>query len=247
MNNEENNNIEAKDEKIDEKTEEKVETKEEVVSNNNSDDNKKIIIYFIGLILCISVFVVSIKLFGNETISFSKEKNSEEKDKSSYSYEDSKKGFFADIAKVYINAVRNGMLAAEFKCSSDENKWEEIDYFLPDDKKRYYFMIDTGNAYNKDKIKQSAQINTSMLLESGGKSPFERGDLIGYVMWETVKVDGKINRTYKIKLVDEDRNGLKDATLENDLSKKLIVIGSANYEDKPRKDIGYTYYRCIFK
>ena len=45
----------------------------EINTNNKSNDNSKIIIYFVCLIACISIFVVSIKLFGDKTISFSKE------------------------------------------------------------------------------------------------------------------------------------------------------------------------------
>lgn len=209
-----------------------------------SNDINMIIIYFIGLIACVGIFVVSIKLFGDKTISFSKEENKVSESSTTKKYEDTKKDVFIQIAKSYISEVNLSVLINDLKCSNDDVTWIDINKTPLGENNIYYFMVDTGSISNGDVIKEKAQEDTASFY--GGKSPFSNNNMIGYVLW-TRNSNSKSDNVYKIKLVDEDRNGLKEATLESDLKGDLVLIGKANFEDKPKKEKGNTYYRCILE
>lgn len=218
----------------------------EINTNNKSNDNSKIIIYFVCLIACISIFVVSIKLFGDKTISFSKNEEKNSGEKTNYSIEDARKESFSNLAKSYIYSVRNAVLAEELKCFSDASGWINVEDTVASDKNIYYFMVDSGEIYNDDKIKEQAQKSTYSLMDYYLKSPFENNPIIGYVLWTKVKTD-KITYDYSIKIVDADKNGLNDVYAEKELGKDKVVVGKAKYEDKPKEKSGYNYYRCITK
>ena len=219
-----------------------------VHNNKKVQSNRyiEIIIYFVALIFFISIFVVSIKLFGDKTISFSGDDKSETTSVGNDSNEN-RKMIFVDVAKSYVNATRNAMLAAELKCTKDEINWVDVENAPYGSKNIYYFMLDTGSISNNDAVKRNAQVSTYELLESGGKSPFNATDIIGYVTWIRTKNDGSLKTSYQIKIVDENKNGFKDPVSENNLKEDLVLLGKANYEDKPKEKKGYTYYRCIFK
>ena len=127
--------------------------------------------------------------------------------------ENSRRDTFADVAKTYINTVRNSVLADEFKCG-DESVGATGDG-------AYYFKIDSEDG------------------ESGGKSSWSNAEVEGYVKWvkETVEKDvedsttGEKEQSTKIKyyvfLVDTGKHGIDTLTHENDLTRTKVKTSAS--------------------
>lgn len=108
--------------------------------------------------------------------------------------ENSRRDTFADVAKEYIGAVRNAVLADEIRCG---------DYVASGTADgTYYLPIDSSLDTTKD------------LMESGGKSPFGSADVTGYVKWvkSADSTTGKTKTEYFIALVDSSKHGLVDSS-----------------------------------
>ena len=104
--------------------------------------------------------------------------------------ENSRRDTYADLAKSYVNTLRNSVLSDELKCG---------DYSVgatPDGV--YYFAIDSENQSTKD------------LMESGGTSSWSNAAVSGYVAWEKKSTPGTENQktttTYAIFLVDKGKH-----------------------------------------
>lgn len=125
--------------------------------------------------------------------------------------ENSRRDTYADVAKTYINTVRNELLADNLECGS-----EGISAAATGDG-NYYFAIDSNAQSTKD------------IMEQGGKSSWSNARVTGYVRWNktTVPADPedpdslqKVRTTYYIYLVDEGSHGIDNT---NGLEEKLIT------------------------
>ena len=112
--------------------------------------------------------------------------------------ENSRRDTFADLAKQYINTVRNAVLADELKCGTNATSVGATGDGT------YYFQIDSAG-----------QVGTSNdLMENSSKSPWSSSDVVGYVSWTkaTTPASGnnppKTTTTYSILLVDNGEHGI---------------------------------------
>ncbi len=126
--------------------------------------------------------------------------------------ENSRRDTYADLAKSYINTLRNSVLSDELKCG---------DYSVgatPDGV--YYFAIDSENQNTKD------------LMESGGTSSWSNAAVSGYVAWEKKSTAGTENQktttTYAIFLVDKGKHGIDAFTKEKEISRSKVSAATTN-------------------
>ena len=134
--------------------------------------------------------------------------------------ENSRRDTFADVAKQYINTIRDAVLADELTCGTGDNAHSVG--ATPDGV--YYYKIDTSTPGTKD------------LMESGGKSSWSNAEIKGFVAWkkETKSTGGtagntKTTTTYATALVDAGQHGLDNFTLETDISRaKVTTAASTN-------------------
>ena len=139
--------------------------------------------------------------------------------------ENSRRDTYGDVAKTYINTVRNAVLADELECTVNSRTLSAG--ATPDG--TYYFSID------------SADDNTKDLLEQGGHSSWGNAEVVGYVKWVKTTTDGTddkdqtIKTDYYIYLVDEGKHGIETA---GGLAEKAVK--RANVKTKTTK--GYADY-----
>ena len=137
--------------------------------------------------------------------------------------ENSRRDTFADVAKQYINTIRDAVLADELTCGTGANA--QSVGATPDG--LYYYKIDTTAQGTKD------------LMESGGKSSWSNAEIKGYVTWwkETTQAqtdtngnvtkNGKTQTTYATLLVDAGQHGLDQFTKETDISRSKVTTSVA--------------------
>ena len=137
--------------------------------------------------------------------------------------ENSRRDTFADVAKQYINTIRDAVLADELTCGTGANA--QSVGATPDG--LYYYKIDTTAQGTKD------------LMESGGKSSWSNAEIKGYVAWwkETTQAqtdtngnvtkNGKTQTTYATLLVDAGQHGLDQFTKETDISRSKVTTSVA--------------------
>ena len=125
--------------------------------------------------------------------------------------ENSRRDSFADVAKTYINTVRNAVIADELKCGTGDVS------VAATGKGRYYFAIDTTQDGTKD------------LMESGGKSSWGSNNLIGMVLWLKLPADnGGFKTTYEVLLVDAQNHGIPVLTPEESVSRSSVKVNTKN-------------------
>ncbi len=130
--------------------------------------------------------------------------------------ENSRRDTFADVAKEYVNQVRNAVLADELNCGTGANA--QSVGATPDGV--YYYEIDTTST------------GTTDLMESGGKSSWSNAEIKGYVAWkkETKTTSGtntKTTTTYATLLVDAGEHGIDTFTLEKDISRSKVTTAAS--------------------
>ena len=142
--------------------------------------------------------------------------------------ENSRRDTFADVAKQYINTIRDAVLADELTCGTGSNA--QSVGATPDG--LYYYKIDTTAQGTKD------------LMESGGKSSWSNAEIKGYVAWwkETTQAqtdtngnvtkNGKTQTTYATLLVDAGEHGLDKFTKETDISRSRVTTATSNSTTK---------------
>ena len=142
--------------------------------------------------------------------------------------ENSRRDTFADVAKQYINTIRDAVLADELTCGTGANA--QSVGATPDG--LYYYKIDTTAQGTKD------------LMESGGKSSWSNAEIKGYVTWwkETTQAqtdtngnvtkNGKTQTTYATLLVDAGEHGLDKFTKETDISRSRVTTATSNSTTK---------------
>ena len=127
--------------------------------------------------------------------------------------ENSRRDTFADVAKSYVNTIRNSVLADEIECLIPGAATKTSVGATPDGV--YYYKIDTNATGTKD------------LMESGGKSSWSNSDVGGYVVWTkktgaTASGDIKTRTTYAALLVDTGKHGFDTLTLESELKRANV-------------------------
>lgn len=124
--------------------------------------------------------------------------------------ENSRRDTFADVAKTYVNTVRNAVLADELECGSHSVA------ATPDG--IYYFAIDSSGGTG----------TSTDIMESGGKSSWGSADVEGYVKWKktstdaTSTADAKTKTEYFVYLVDTGNHGTSAEIEENKISRTKI-------------------------
>ena len=131
--------------------------------------------------------------------------------------ENSRRDTFADVAKEYVNQVRNAVLADELSCKISDTATQSVGA-TPDGV--YYYAIDTTST------------GTTDLMESGGKSSWSNAEIKGYVAWkkETKTTSGtntKTTTTYATLLVDAGEHGIDTFTLEKDISRSKVTTAAS--------------------
>lgn len=111
--------------------------------------------------------------------------------------ENSRRDTFADLAKQYVNTVRNAVLADELVCTVGGNKIS---------------VGGTGDGSYYFKIDSNASGGSNDLMENSSKSPWSSSDVAGYVSWvkktDTTSAPAKTTTKYSIVLVDNGKHGI---------------------------------------
>lgn len=110
--------------------------------------------------------------------------------------ENSRRDTFADLAKQYVNTVRNAVLADEIKCGDISVGGTGDGY--------YYFKIDSAAKANYN--------DSNDLMENSSKSPWSSSDVAGYVAWRKSTNGEKTTTRYSILLVDNGKHGVMGGT-----------------------------------
>lgn len=134
--------------------------------------------------------------------------------------ENSRRDTFADVAKTYINTVRNAVLADELTCDNVSVGGTSNG--------KYYFEINTKEG-------TSGYQQTVDIMESVGKSSWSNSDVEGYVVWTksntvttgegegATTTEGETTSTkYKILLVDTGSHGIDTETDEKAITRSTV-------------------------
>lgn len=128
--------------------------------------------------------------------------------------ENSRRDTFADVAKEYINTVRNAVLADELTCGGSSVGATANG--------NYFFKIKTASSGNTDAVAQQ----TKDIMESGGLSSWSNADVEGYVEW-TKSANGEKTKTdYKILLVDAGSHGIGSSTSEKEITRSKVTTST---------------------
>lgn len=132
--------------------------------------------------------------------------------------ENSRRDTFANVAKEYINAVRNAVLADNIKCGAN------LASATPNG--TYHVKIDSSSTTTQD------------LMESGGTSPFGGAKITGYVTWtKTVTGEGtetaKTSTVYSVRLADAGGHGFTAEKKEADVRRSAIYTTGASAGTAP--------------
>lgn len=150
--------------------------------------------------------------------------------------ENSRRDTFGDLAKEYIQTVRNSVIADELKCGTHgtETTYQNVGATTAG---HYYFLI-TTKALDEGYVKQQ----TLDLMEKGGKSSWGNNDVVGVVEWNkeanTGGVTSGFKTSYKVFLVDAGNHGISSLVGENDLSRSNVeanVSSAVKFSDVTTK------------
>ena len=158
--------------------------------------------------------------------------------------ENSRRDTFADVAKEYVNTVRNAVLADELKCGSES-------VGATGDGK-YFFKIDSNDQNTKD------------IMESGGLSSWSNARVEGYVEWNKhtdpeqknqqtgeVTKQQKVTTTYSVYLVDAGKHGIDALTKETEISRSKVKtatsVAAGSVSFPATTGDGATHTECTLK
>ena len=144
--------------------------------------------------------------------------------------ENSRRDTFADVAKSYVNTVRNAVLADELKCGANNVAG------TPDG--TYYFEIDS-----------SASGGSNDLMESGGKSSWGNSDVKGYVRWDkqttpatitggVVTKEAVTKTKYSVNLYDSGNHGTNGEIKEENITRTNIKTDLGYNTNSPTSGTG---------
>lgn len=163
--------------------------------------------------------------------------------------ENARRDTFQDVAKEYINAVRNAMLADNISCydpSTGTYDAQTNTFTAGTDKKpklasallvgTYYFPL----CSSEDSIEgcdSKIKDNTEALMESGGTSPFGGADLVGYVKLKIEDTaDGYTKSTYSILLSDVGNHGFTKELGEKQIKRSEVDLKNGLKQVKPSEE-----------
>ena len=153
--------------------------------------------------------------------------------------ENSRRDTFMNIAKEYVSAVRNGMLADNIHCSVGTDSQNNEKYVpasaLPQG--TYYFPICTSAAPVIAGCTADMENHTKSLMESGGTSPFGGADMVGYVQAK-IEDDGDKGYTstsYSVLLADTGNHGLSRPYNEKEITRQSVLLKGALQSLEPVK------------
>ncbi len=112
---------------------------------------------------------------------------------------------FMNLAKEYVNQVRNAVLADELDCGDIS-----VAATLTG---TYYFKIDTTKSETK----------TTDLMESGGLSSWSNSNVTGYVLWKKTGSENSTQTTYFVQLVDSGNHGISAITPEDKVTRTQVL------------------------
>ena len=153
--------------------------------------------------------------------------------------ENSRRDTFADVAKTYVNTVRNAVLADELECENtagDGYTSSTPTNVAATPIGKYAFLIDTGMPSADAAVKSQ----TEDLMESGGKSSWGNANVKGYVLWEkasksTTGGDTTIKTSYSVHLVDDGKHGFA-LTGEASVKRNAVLTSGQDYA-APASDV----------
>ncbi len=137
--------------------------------------------------------------------------------------ENTRRDTFKDLAKTYINTVRNAIIADELDCGGKSVGATTAG--------SYYFLLGT----DKDNFDAGKVSQTLDLMESGGKSSWGNNDVVGMVAWRKVAntdtgsgghTEG-FKTTYYAFIVDSANHGLDTLLEENSIVRSKILTNTA--------------------
>lgn len=128
---------------------------------------------------------------------------------------------FMNLAKEYINQVRNAVLADELKCGATDTSVAATLTGV------YYYKIDTDDVETK----------TTDLMESGGLSSWSSSHVAGYVVWNKTGSENATQTTYYVQLVDAGNHGIFNVTQEDKITRTEV------YTKKPASGQEYSAIR----
>lgn len=171
--------------------------------------------------------------------------------------ENARRDTFQDVAKEYINAVRNAMLADNISCYDEATGTISADGKFtakPDAKAKLYSALIAGTYYFPlcssstaaegcdDTTVSDIVQNTKDLMESGGTSPFGGADLVGYVKLEiTLDQNNYTKNNYSIQLADTGKHGFSKEYDEKSISRSAVSLKDGILKVKPT-DAAYPCY-----
>ena len=150
--------------------------------------------------------------------------------------ENSRRDTFADVAKEYVNTVRNAVLADELTCGDIGSVGATGDG-------TYYYKLDSNQDGTKD------------IMESGGLSSWSNARVKGYVQWvknttaATETSEQKVKTEYSVYLVDAGKHGIDTLTKETDISRSKVKTKTDKAaSDKEEDALAYpTGTECTLK
>ena len=150
--------------------------------------------------------------------------------------ENSRRDTFADVAKTYVNTVRNAVLADELECNVGTGGTEDWKNVASMPIGTYAFLIDTG----MDGADAAVKSQTEDLMESGGKSSWGNANVKGYVLWvketkSTTGGDKTIKTSYFVHLVDDGQHGFAK-TAEASVKRNAVLTSAQTYS-APASDV----------
>ena len=156
--------------------------------------------------------------------------------------ENSRRDTFADVAKTYINTVRNAVTADELECTVGSDTVSVGATEAGD----YYFALDSASSQN-----------TKDLMESGGKSSWGNNDVKGYVAWTKTASGSGFKTEYSVVLVDKANHGVVasdgTAVAEKDVTRSKVLLNTSSIKAYgtgsfvPANTADKTYKVCTLK
>ncbi len=122
--------------------------------------------------------------------------------------ENSRRDTFSTVAKSYINAVRENVLADNIDCGGTVASATANG--------TYYIKIDADSDATKD------------LMEQGGRSPWGNSNVMGYVKWvKKNSSTGGVVTEYSIKLGDSAGHGFTEEVTEKSVTRSNVSTSGA--------------------
>ncbi len=141
--------------------------------------------------------------------------------------DNSRKDLFGDVAKSYINEVKNSLSTDEIICSPNASEDASNQFVKATSNGDYYIFISSSNDTITSKfssfdssISSKATEQTAKLLEFGGKSPWENKDVYGYVHFNIENNQ----KTYYIALADVDGHGIQNEVKYENIIRNNIEV-----------------------